>query len=122
MNRRGDRSLPAIVGPGLKVILCGPNPGLAVAASGHSFVGRGNRFWRVLHLAGFTPVLVEAENDTSLLDFGLGVTSLVAADIDGLRRSEFVALKLRWLGVLAVHSGCSSIVVVGACSEIATFS
>ena len=94
MNIRGDKSLPDIVGPGLKAIFCGLNPGLAAAASGHHFVGRSNRFWRVLHLAGFTPVLVEAQDDASLLDFGFGITSVVArptAGVDDLKRSEFVA-------------------------------
>ena len=88
------KPLPDIAGPGLSVIFCGLNPGLSAAAAGHHFVGRGNRFWRVLHLAGFTPDQIEPRHDASLLDYGLGVTSVVerpTAGVDDLARSEFVA-------------------------------
>ena len=89
-----EKSLPDIVGPGLSVIFCVLNPGLSAAASGHHFVGRSNRFWRVLHLAGFTPDQIDAENDASLLAHGFGITSVVerpTAGVDDLARSEFVA-------------------------------
>jgi TDG/mug DNA glycosylase family protein len=88
------KPLPDIVAPGLSVVFCGLNPGLSAAASGHHFVGRSNRFWRTLHLAGFTPVQIEAEQDASLLTYGLGVTSVVerpTAGVDDLARREFVA-------------------------------
>jgi TDG/mug DNA glycosylase family protein len=88
------KRLPDIAGPGLSVIFCGLNPGLAAAAAGHHFVGRGNRFWRVLHLAGFTPEQIDPEHDASLLTYGLGVTSVVerpTAGVDDLARAEFVA-------------------------------
>ena len=88
-----EKPLPDIVASGLSVVFCGLNPGLSAAASGHHFVGRSNRFWRVLHLAGFTPVQIDAENDASLLAHGLGITSVVerpTAGVDDLARSEFV--------------------------------
>lgn len=50
-----EKPLPDIVAPGLGLTFRGLNPGLSAAAAGHHFVGRGKRFWRVLHLAGFTP-------------------------------------------------------------------
>jgi TDG/mug DNA glycosylase family protein len=87
------KPLPDIVEPGLSVIFCGLNPGLSAAASGHHFVGRGNRFWRTLHLAGFTPLQIAPEQDESLLTYGLGVTSVVerpTAGVDDLARWEFV--------------------------------
>jgi TDG/mug DNA glycosylase family protein len=88
------KPLPDIVAPGLSVIFCGLNPGLSAAAAGHHFVGRSNRFWRTLHLAGFTPVQIAPEQDASLLTYGLGVTSVVerpTAGVDDLARREFVA-------------------------------
>jgi TDG/mug DNA glycosylase family protein len=88
-----DKPLPDIVAPGLSVVFCGLNPGLSAAVEGHHFVGRSNRFWRVLHLAGFTPDLIAAENDASLLTYGLGITSVVerpTAGVDDLARSEFL--------------------------------
>ncbi|EJL34729.1 G:T/U mismatch-specific DNA glycosylase [Caulobacter sp. AP07] len=93
------KPLPDIAGPGLSVIFCGLNPGLSAAASGHHFVGRGNRFWRVLHLAGFTPGQIAPEDDASLLAHGLGVTSVVGrptAGVDDLARAEFVAAAARF--------------------------
>ena len=101
------KPLPDIAGPGLSVIFCGLNPGLAAAAAGHHFVGRGNRFWRVLHLAGFTPVEIDPAHDAALLDYGLGITSVVerpTAGVDDLARSEFVAAATgfeRWVRRLA---------------------
>ncbi|WP_369800293.1 uracil-DNA glycosylase family protein [Caulobacter sp. Root1472] len=47
-----EKPLPDIVAPGLGLTFRGLNPGLSAAAAGHHFVGRGKRFWRVLHLAG----------------------------------------------------------------------
>jgi TDG/mug DNA glycosylase family protein len=88
-----SKPLPDIVAPGLSVVFCGLNPGLSAATEGRHFVGRSNRFWRVLHLAGFTPHLVAAENDASLLTYGLGITSVVerpTAGVDDLARAEFV--------------------------------
>jgi TDG/mug DNA glycosylase family protein len=87
------KPLPDISGPGLSVIFCGLNPGLSAAASGHHFAGRSNRFWRVLHLAGFTPDQIDPDDDASLLAYGLGLTSVVerpTAGVDDLARSEFV--------------------------------
>lgn len=88
-----EKPLPDIVAPGLSVVFCGLNPGLSAAAEGHHFVGRSNRFWRVLHLAGFTPHLIAAEDDASLLTYGLGITSVVerpTAGVDDLARAEFI--------------------------------
>ncbi|MBO9547593.1 G/U mismatch-specific DNA glycosylase [Caulobacter sp.] len=87
------KPLPDIVAPGLSVVFVGLNPGLSAAAEGHHFVGRSNRFWKVLHLSGFTPHLVAAQDDASLLNYGLGITSVVerpTAGVDDLARAEFV--------------------------------
>lgn len=73
-----DPILTDIIKKGLKIIFCGINPGLKSAHDGHHFSGRSNRFWKVLHQAGFTPYEIEAVNDTSILDFGYGLTTAVA--------------------------------------------
>lgn len=72
-----EPGLPDILGPGLQVVFCGLNPGVDAAVAGHHFLGRGNRFWPVLHLAGFTPHQVAPQDDRSVLDFGLGLTAAV---------------------------------------------
>ena len=75
--RRARRlTLPDVIGPGLRVLFCGINPGLYSAAVGHHFGRPGNRFWRTLYAAGFTPSLFSPEQDVSLLDLGLGITNL----------------------------------------------
>jgi double-stranded uracil-DNA glycosylase len=70
-------TLPDLLEPGLSVVFCGINPGMLAASSGHHFAGRGNRFWRVLHLAGFTPELISPENDRAILQYGCGLTAVV---------------------------------------------
>ena len=69
--------LEDILAEHLAVIFCGINPGLTAAAQGHHFAGRGNRFWRTLHLAGFTPGEVRPENDRTLLQHQCGLTAVV---------------------------------------------
>jgi TDG/mug DNA glycosylase family protein len=78
----------------LDVVFCGINPGWRAAAAGHHFVGRGNRFWRVIHLAGFTPEQILPENDRAILAHGCGLTTAVerpTARADELSKHEFKA-------------------------------
>nr|WP_283105383.1 G/U mismatch-specific DNA glycosylase [Pseudomonas moorei] len=78
----------------LAVIFCGINPGVMAAAQGHHFAGRGNRFWRTLHLAGFTPQEVRAQNDRTILQYQCGLTAVVerpTARADQLSMHEFTA-------------------------------
>ena len=71
------QALPDILAKNLSVVFCGINPGSTAAAAGHHFVSGSNRFWRVLHLAGFTPQRILAENDGEILDYGCGLTTVV---------------------------------------------
>lgn len=59
------------------MLFCGINPGLYTAAIGHHFGRPGNRFWKVLHLAGFTPRELSPFEERELLRYGCGVTNLV---------------------------------------------
>lgn len=70
-------ALPDVIATDLAVLFCGLNPGLSAAATGHHFEGRSNRFWRVLHLAGFTPRQMSPMHDRDLLAFGYGITAVV---------------------------------------------
>lgn len=84
--------LTDIISNHLDVIFCGINPGLKSSNDGYHFSGRSNRFWKVLHQSGFTPYEIEAANDTSLLDFGYGLTTAVAratSRADELSKEEF---------------------------------
>jgi len=84
--------LTDIIAVHLNVIFCGINPGLKSADEGYHFSGRSNRFWRVLHQSGFTPYEIQAVNDTSILDFGYGLTTAVTratSRADELSKEEF---------------------------------
>ncbi|RXV71886.1 G/U mismatch-specific DNA glycosylase [Burkholderia stabilis] len=86
--------LPDLIAPHLDVLFCGINPGLTAAATGHHFAGRSNRFWRVIHLAGFTPMEISPQDDRSILRYGCGLTAVVkrpTASADQLSRVEFIA-------------------------------
>jgi len=85
--------LPDLLAPGLDVVFCGINPGMRAAASGHHFMGRSNRFWKTVHLSGFTPDLIDPLDDCRILDHRCGLTTVVerpTARADELLRDEFI--------------------------------
>ncbi len=61
--------------PGLPVVFCGINPSVRAAETGHNFGSASNRFWRAIHLSGFTPAQLHAEDDRSILRYGCGLTA-----------------------------------------------
>ena len=88
------KTVPDVIAPGLDVLFCGINPGLYTAAVGHHFGRPGNRFWPVLHRAGFTPRLFAPAEQRDLLPLGCGITNLVAratTAADELTAEELVA-------------------------------
>jgi TDG/mug DNA glycosylase family protein len=88
------RTIPDVVGSGLRVLFSGINPSLYSAATGHHFARPGNRFWPALHLAGITPRLLHPSEQAVLPSLGLGITNVVAratARADELSPAELVA-------------------------------
>jgi double-stranded uracil-DNA glycosylase len=71
------RTIPDVLAHGLDVVFCGINPGLYSAAVGHHFARPGNRFWKALHLGGFTSTVLRPVQDRALLEVGCGLTNLV---------------------------------------------
>ncbi len=71
------RFVPDVIGPELRVLFCGINPGLYSGATGHHFARPGNRFWPTLHAAGFTGRRLAADEEQELLALGCGITNLV---------------------------------------------
>lgn len=108
--------LPDVVAPGLAVLMCGINPGLWSAWSGHHFARPGNRFWPTLHRSGFTPRQLRPDEQEELLNHGIGVTNVVqraTARADELTSGELAegaerlvetvrSVEPRWLAVLGV--------------------
>jgi TDG/mug DNA glycosylase family protein len=93
LQAAAGKGLRDVIGPGLKVLFCGINPGLYSAATGFHFARPGNRFWPALHAAGFTPRLFRPSENQRLLELGYGLTNLVnrgTAAADGLSPAELV--------------------------------
>jgi TDG/mug DNA glycosylase family protein len=74
----GVSPIPDVARPGLSVLFCGINPGTRSGELAQHFARPGNRFWKVLYGAGFTDRLLTPAEQWSLLDFGVGITNLVA--------------------------------------------
>ena len=81
------KRLPDLIAPRLKVLFVGINPGLYSGAVGHHFARPGNRFWPVLHKAGFTERQLSPFEERELLKHGYGITNIV-------RRSTAAASEL----------------------------
>ncbi|WAT01048.1 G/U mismatch-specific DNA glycosylase [Rouxiella chamberiensis] len=66
-----------IISSNLQVVFCGINPGLSTAHHGFHFANGNNRFWKVIHQAGFTERQLKPEEEQHLLDTRCGITMLV---------------------------------------------
>ncbi len=93
-------SIPDVIGPGLRMLVVGINPGLHTAAVQAPFSRRGNRFYPALYRAGITDHLIDASEGLRpgdrehLVERGVGITALVAgatARADELSNAELVA-------------------------------
>ncbi|WP_067720836.1 G/U mismatch-specific DNA glycosylase [Nocardia yamanashiensis] len=73
-----DKTIPDVIGPGLRVLFCGINPGLWSGATGQHFARPGNRFWPALHRSGFTPRQLRPDEQREMLELGLGITNVAA--------------------------------------------
>lgn len=116
LEAAAGRTVPDLIAPRLDLLFCGINPGLYSAATGHHFARPGNRFWRVLHAAGFTERLLAPSEEALLLEAGYGITNLVpraSAAAAELAPAELVAGRRalarkakrygpRWVAVLGI--------------------
>ncbi len=72
-----EQAVADLVGPDLRALFCGINPGRLSGDLGLHFARSGNRFWKLLCAGGFTEsVLLPAEQHT-LPGLGIGITNLV---------------------------------------------
>jgi TDG/mug DNA glycosylase family protein len=93
-----EGAVPDVLGPGMRVVFCGINPGFWSAAAGAAFANPRNDFWRLLHAAGFTPRLLAPSEQAKLLDYGVGLTNAVRRTTRGsgeLRRADFAGARDR---------------------------
>ena len=101
--KQPESAIPDVLGPGLRVIFCGINPGRVSAAAGAHFANPRNDFWRLLHAAGFTNRLLAPAEQFELLEDGVGVTNAAWRTTPGsgdLRKADFAGAADR-LGRLA---------------------
>jgi TDG/mug DNA glycosylase family protein len=105
-------AVPDVLGPQLRVVFVGINPGRFSDAAHAHFANPRNDFWRLLHAAGFTSRLYEPSEQFALLEERIGVTNAAPRTTPGsgdLRRADFadsaarlekIARELRpgWLG------------------------
>ena len=85
-------AVPDVLGPGLRVVFCGINPGRVSAAARAHFANPRNDFWRLLADAGFTPRLYEPDEQFDLPELGIGLTNAAYRTTPGsgdLRRGDF---------------------------------
>jgi TDG/mug DNA glycosylase family protein len=98
--------LPDRIGPGLRLLFVGINPGMRSAAVGHHFAGYSNRFWKLLRESGLVPECVSWEDDVRLPEWGYGITNLVGRATPGisdLSPREYVAGRRQLLAKIARH-------------------
>jgi TDG/mug DNA glycosylase family protein len=73
-----EQALADLVGPDLRVLFCGINPGKLSGELGLHFARAGNRFWTLLRAGGFTGSVLSPAEQHVLPELGLGITNLVA--------------------------------------------
>ena len=101
---RRERTLPDVVGPGMRMLVCGLNPSVYSADVGVGFARAGNRFWPAALAAGIVTRARDARH--LLLHDRVGMTDLVkrpSVSAQGITRDEYregaarVERLVRWL-------------------------
>jgi len=85
-----------ILATDLDVVFCGLNPSVSAVASGHNYPNRSNHFWTVLHLAGFTDVCLEPQEERHLLKYRCGLTTVVSRPTKRAFEVQPDEFKLAW--------------------------
>jgi double-stranded uracil-DNA glycosylase len=107
-----NSSVPDLIGPELKLLFVGINPGLWTAATQTHFCHPGNRFYPALRLAGIIDRDLDrgkpmTEQDRAyLMQRGIGITNLVnraTARADELSPAELRAGRTRLEEFVALH-------------------
>jgi len=81
------------IGPGVKVLFVGINPGVRSALCGHHFAGPSNNFWKLLFDSGLVPERVTHVDDDRLAEWGYGITNIVARPTPGVSDLSLTELR-----------------------------
>jgi TDG/mug DNA glycosylase family protein len=123
MRPRTRGAVPDTLGPGVRVVFCGINPGRRSAAARAPFANPRNDFWRLLHAAGFTPRVLDPQEHAQLLGYGIGLTNAAYRTTSGsgdLRKADFAGAAER-LEDVARTFGPSAIGFVGKAAYSGAF-
>ena len=91
------------IGPKVRILFVGINPGLRSAATGHHFAGYSNRFWKLLFESKLVPEPLTHQDDWRLPDWGLGLTNIIerpSAGADVLTPREYIAGRKRLIATV----------------------
>lgn len=91
------------IGPGVRILFVGINPGLRSVATGHHFAGYSNRFWKLLFESKLVPDPLTYQDDLRLPVWGLGLTNIIqrpSAGADTLKPGEYLAGKKRLIATV----------------------
>jgi TDG/mug DNA glycosylase family protein len=108
-------AVPDVLAPNLTVVFCGINPGRVSAAASAHFANPRNDFWRLLRDAGFTPRLLDPQEQFDAPRYGIGLTNAAPRTTKGsgdLRSGDFHGSAER-LELLARDLGPRAIAFVG---------
>jgi double-stranded uracil-DNA glycosylase len=72
--------LKDVLAKNLDVIFCGTAKGEASVRLGYYYAGPGNKFYTILHKAGFTPHKLEPDECFSINQYSIGLTDLVHSE------------------------------------------
>jgi TDG/mug DNA glycosylase family protein len=95
------KALPPLrdrIGPDVRVLFVGINPGVRSSLTGHHFAGFSNRFWKLLYESKLVPEPIGFADDDRLPEWRYGITNIVprpTPGIDTLRPDEYVAGRAR---------------------------
>ena len=93
LKKAYGKTLPDVIGPRLKILFVGINPGLYTAAIGHHFGRPGNRFWPALHSSGLTEKQLSPYEERDLLKLRMGITNVVpwaTTSAEELTKKDFI--------------------------------
>ncbi len=105
-----ESAVPDTLGPRMRLVLCGINPGHWSAAARAPFANPRNDFWRLLHAAGFTPRVFEPREHAKLLELGIGLTNSARRTTRGsgdLRKSDFAGAAERLEQIAETYRPCA---------------
>ena len=120
-----DASVDDLIGPGLRLLFVGINPGLWTAATNTHFAHPGNRFYPALALAGIIPRRIDPaagmtpDDREMFVGRGIGIANLVNRAT--AKASELIAAELREGGVRLVELVAAHRPVVVAVAGITAY-